>query len=72
MQNSEFGMNTERKQQRLRAADTEEAKAVKLVAEKGCKAFVAADVFRKQNAGINTVESLLMRVIYKAKYAKKK
>jgi len=27
MQNSEFGMNTERKQHRLRAADTEEAKA---------------------------------------------
>lgn len=53
-------------------ADTEEAEAVKLVTEKGCKAFVAASIFEKQNGAINTAESLLMRVIYKAKYAKKK
>ena len=52
--------------------DEDEARAVKLVAEKGCKAFVTADLYGKKKAAINTAESLLMRVVYKAKYAKKK
>lgn len=53
-------------------SDREEAEAVKLVTEKGCKAFVAADIFGRGRDTINPAESLLMRVIYKAKYAKKK
>ena len=53
-------------------SDAEEAEAVKLVTEKGCKAFIAASIYDRQNKAINTAESLLMRVIYKAKYAKKK
>ena len=53
-------------------ADTDEAQAVKLVTEKGCKAFAAASIYGKEKSSINTVESLLMRVIYKVKYAKKK
>ena len=53
-------------------SDVDEAEAVKLVAEKGCKAFTAANVYGVDKNTINPVESLLMRVIYKAKYAKKK
>ena len=53
-------------------SDRDEAGAVKLVAEKGCKAWASADIYGKTNACINPVESLLMRVIYKAKYSKKK
>ncbi len=47
----------------------DEAKAVELVTEKGCKAFTAAMLYGSKP--INTVESLLMRVVYKAKYSKK-
>ena len=53
-------------------ADEEEANAVKLVTEKGCKAFTAAEMYGRGNEAINTVESVLMRVIYKKKYSKKK
>ncbi len=50
----------------------DEANAVKLVTEKGCKAFVAACVYGKQDERINPLECTLMRVIYKTKYSKKK
>ena len=53
-------------------SDMEEAEAVRLVAEKGAKAFVVADLYGKGKSYINTLESVLMRVIYKAKYSKKK
>ena len=52
-------------------SDTDEANAVKLVTDKECKAFVAAEIFGKSKACINAAESLLMRVIYKKKYSKK-
>lgn len=50
-------------------ADSDEAKAVELVTEKGCKAFFAAALYGTKP--INTAESLLMRVVYKTKYSKK-
>ena len=50
-------------------ADEDEAKAVELVTEKGCKAFTAASFYGTKP--INAVESLLMRVVYKTKYSKK-
>lgn len=50
----------------------EEAQAVKLVAEKGCKSYVAAAAYGKEDKYINPLESTLMRVIYKTKYSKKK
>ncbi len=50
-------------------ANEDEAKAVELVTEKGCKAFTAASLYGTKP--INTVESLLMRVVYKTKYSKK-
>lgn len=53
-------------------SDKEEADAARLVTEKGAKAYVAADLYGKGKAYINTLESVLMRVIYKAKYSKKK
>ena len=53
-------------------ADEEEANAVKLVTEKGCKAFTAAEMYGRGDKPINTLESVLMRVIYKQKYSKKK
>lgn len=53
-------------------ADEDEANAVKLVTEKGCKAFTAAEMYGRGKEYINTVESVLMRVIYKQKYSKKK
>ncbi len=52
-------------------SNLDEANAVKLVTDKECKAFAAADIFGKGKACINTAESLLMRVIYKQKYSKK-
>ncbi|MCH5197408.1 MAG: class II aldolase/adducin family protein [Oscillospiraceae bacterium] len=52
--------------------DEDEANAVKLVAEKGCKAFTAAEIYGKGKNSIVLAESILMRVIYKAKYSKKK
>ena len=53
-------------------ADPEEANAVKLVTEKGCKAFTAAEMYGRGKECINTAESVLMRVIYKKKYSKAK
>ena len=53
-------------------SDKEEAEAVKLVAEKGCKAFAAAHLLNCPGNTINPAESLLMRTVYKLKYAKKK
>lgn len=53
-------------------ADEDEANAVKLVAEKGCKAFTAAEMYGRGKECINGLESALMRVIYKKKYSKKK
>lgn len=50
----------------------EEADAVKLVAEKGCKSFVAASAYGKEDKYINPLECTLMRIIYKTKYSKKK
>lgn len=50
-------------------ANEDEAKAVELVTEKGCKAFTAASFYGTKP--IDTVESLLMRVVYKTKYSKK-
>ena len=50
----------------------DEANAVKLVAEKGCKAFVAASSYGKEDEYINPMECTLMRIIYKTKYSKKK
>lgn len=50
----------------------EEADAVKLVAEKGCKAYVAASAYGKEDKYINPLECTLMRIIYKTKYSKKK
>ena len=49
----------------------DDAQAVKLVTEKGCMAYVAADLYGKEDERINFAESLLMRVIYKTKYSKK-
>lgn len=53
-------------------ADEDEANAVKLVTEKGCKAFTAAEMYGRGKEYINTAESVLMRVVYKLKYSKKK
>ncbi|MBQ7639029.1 MAG: class II aldolase/adducin family protein [Clostridia bacterium] len=53
-------------------ADEDEANAVKLVTEKGCKAFAAASLYDQDKKSINLAESVLMRVIYKLKYSKKK
>jgi ribulose-5-phosphate 4-epimerase/fuculose-1-phosphate aldolase len=53
-------------------ADEDEANAVKLVAEKGCKAFTAAEMYGRGKECISGLESALMRVIYKKKYSKKK
>ncbi len=53
-------------------ADTDEANAVKLVTEKGCKAFTAAEIYGRGKECINTLESALMRIVYKKKYSKKK
>lgn len=50
----------------------DEANAVKLVTEKGCKAFVAASAYGKEDEYINPLECTLMRIIYKTKYSKKK
>ena len=44
---------------------------MKLVTEKGCMAHVAADLYGKEDERIKFTECLLMRVIYKTKYAKK-
>ena len=52
-------------------ANEDEANAVKLVTEKGCKSFVAANIYGKDKKPINVVESTLMRFIYKTKYSKK-
>ena len=53
-------------------SDADEANAVKLVAEKGCKSFVVANAYGKEDKHINPLECTLMRVIYKTKYSKKK
>ncbi|MBQ9945336.1 MAG: class II aldolase/adducin family protein [Clostridia bacterium] len=50
----------------------DEANAVKLVAEKGCKAYVAASAYGREDKYINPLECTLMRIIYKTKYSKKK
>ena len=50
----------------------DEANAVKLVAEKGCKSYAAAAAYGKQDEYINPMECALMRIIYKTKYSKKK
>lgn len=50
----------------------DEANAVKLVAEKGCKSFIAASCYGKEDKYINPLECTLMRIIYKTKYSKKK
>ncbi len=50
----------------------EEANAVKLVAEKGCKSFVGATAYGTDDKYINPLECTLMRIIYKTKYSKKK
>ena len=52
-------------------ASEDDAQAVRLVTEKGCMAHVAADLYGKEKDRINFTECLLMRVIYKTKYAKK-
>ena len=49
----------------------DDAQAVKLVTEKGCMAHAAADLYGKEKDRIRFSECLLMRVIYKTKYAKK-
>ena len=49
----------------------DDAQAVKLVTEKGCMSFVAADLYGKDNERIKFTECLLMRIIYKTKYSKK-
>ncbi|MBQ6066405.1 MAG: class II aldolase/adducin family protein [Clostridia bacterium] len=49
----------------------DDAQAVKLVTEKGCMASTAADLYGKEKDRIRFSECLLMRVIYKTKYAKK-
>ena len=53
-------------------SDEDEANAVKLVTEKGCKAFTSAEMYGRGKEYINAAESALMRIIYKAKYSKKK
>ncbi|MBQ6419848.1 MAG: class II aldolase/adducin family protein [Clostridia bacterium] len=53
-------------------SDKEEAEAVKLVAEKGCKAFLTADLYGKADDPICVLECALMRTVYKLKYSKKK
>lgn len=53
-------------------ADEDEANAVKLVTDKECMAFAAADILGKGKAYINTAECLLMRIVYKQKYSKNK
>ena len=52
-------------------ANEDEANAVKLVTEKGCKAAVAANIYGTDNKPINLLESALMRIVYKTKYSKK-
>lgn len=52
--------------------DEDEAEAVKLVAEKGCKAYVTSYAYEGYCKPINPAECALMRVIYKLKYSKKK
>jgi len=52
--------------------DLDEAEAVKLVAEKGCKAYITSYAYEGYAKTINPVECALMRVVYKVKYSKKK
>ena len=49
----------------------DDAEAVRLVTEKGCMAYVAADLYGREEDRIKFSECLLMRVVYKTKYAKK-
>ena len=49
----------------------DDAQAVRLVTEKGCMAFAAADLYGKEKERIRFTECLLMRVVYKTKYSKK-
>ncbi len=53
-------------------ADEDEANAVKLVTEKGCKAFTAAEIYGRGKEAIAPAEAVLMRVVYKLKYSRKK
>lgn len=53
-------------------SDEDEAEAVKLVAEKGCKAYVTSYAYEGYAKTINPAECALMRVVYKLKYSKKK
>ena len=52
-------------------SSVDDAQAVKLVTEKGCMAYVAADLYGKEDERIKFSECLLMRVVYKTKYSKK-
>lgn len=50
----------------------DEAEAVKLVAEKGCKAYMTSYAYDGYCKPINPAECALMRVVYKLKYSKQK
>lgn len=52
-------------------SSVDEAEAVRLVTEKGCSAYLTAELYGKQKDQIKFSECVLMRVIYKVKYSKK-
>lgn len=51
--------------------DEDDAKAVEMVVEKNCKAYLAADAFDAVKY-ISRLDSVIMHVIYKMKYSKQK
>ncbi len=51
--------------------DEDDAKAVEMVVEKNCKAYLAADAFDAVKY-ISRLDSVIMHVIYKLKYSKQK
>ena len=52
-------------------SNLEEARAVEIVAEKNCGVSIAADLFQKVKP-IGLLDSVIMRLVYVQKYAKKK
>lgn len=51
-------------------SDLSDAQAVEMVAEKGCRSFVAANILENAVKPIKAYECVLMRVVYKLKYSK--
>ena len=51
--------------------DEDDAKAVEMVVDKNCKAYLAADAFDAVKY-ISRLDSVIMNTVYKMKYSKQK